>query len=60
MDAKDPNSFSQKYDIDLTLFLKKLTTYFHLSEKIKLNMWVTFFEKGILEMKVFRPKPIHP
>ena len=23
-------------------------------------MWVTFFEKGILEMKVFRPKPIHP
>ena len=38
MEVKDPTSFSQKYDIDLFLFLKKKTAYFHLSEKPKLNM----------------------
>ena len=49
MEVKDPVSFSKKYYIDLILFLKKQTLYFHLSEKFTLNMWVTFFLKNLSE-----------
>ena len=40
MKVKDPNSFAQKYDIDLIMFFRKWTTYFYLSEELK---YVAYF-----------------
>ena len=49
MKVRDPTSFTQKHDTELILFLKKQATYFHLSEKLKLNIWVTSFLKKLSE-----------
>ena len=43
MEVKDPTSFSQKYHKNPILFLKN----FHLSEKLKSNLWVTSFQKKL-------------
>ena len=51
MDVKDPTSFSQKHDMNLILLLIKWVNYFHLSEKLQLNMQVTSFLKKLSEKR---------